>query len=52
MRQADRLEDLEPISTVDVSDGSLALSFALPMPAVSLIELTPVAELSGGGSPT
>lgn len=52
LRQADRLEDLEPISTVDVSDGSLALSFALPMPAVSLIELTPVAELSGGGSPT
>ena len=42
LRQADRLEDLEPASTVDVVDGSLARSFRLPMPAISLIELMPV----------
>jgi xylan 1,4-beta-xylosidase len=41
LRDADRLEDLEPVSTVAADGGSVTLSFALPMPAVSLIELTP-----------
>lgn len=41
LRQADRLEDLQPPVTVATRDGSWELSFELPMPAVSLIELTP-----------
>jgi xylan 1,4-beta-xylosidase len=41
LRDADRLEDLEPVSTVAADGGSVTLEFALPMPAVSLIELTP-----------
>ena len=42
LRRADRLVDLEPASTVDADGGSVTLSFVLPMPAVSLIELTPM----------
>ena len=42
LRRADRLEDLEPPSEVDVRDGSIGVSFSLPSPAVSLVELTPV----------
>jgi xylan 1,4-beta-xylosidase len=41
LRTADRLDDLEPPTDVAVEDGRLALSFDLPMPAVSLLELTP-----------
>jgi xylan 1,4-beta-xylosidase len=40
LRRADRLEALEPVSAVPVRDGSIVMSFELPMPAVSLIELT------------
>jgi xylan 1,4-beta-xylosidase len=42
LREADRLDDLEPERTVQVgADGRLALEFGLPMPAVSLLELVP-----------
>jgi xylan 1,4-beta-xylosidase len=41
LRRADRLEDLDGVTTVDAGDASVTLSFGLPMPAVSLIELTP-----------
>jgi len=37
----DRLADLEAPTTVDTLDQSVRLSFELPMPAVSLIELQP-----------
>lgn len=46
LQAADRLDDLERESTVSPEDGFLNLSFELPMPAVSLIELVPVAQLS------
>ncbi len=36
-----RLEELEPERVVDVENGSLSLAFELPMPSISLIELTP-----------
>ncbi|HEX5996612.1 MAG TPA: hypothetical protein VFY84_15835 [Jiangellales bacterium] len=39
LHAADRLEDLEPTSTVAADE--VRLTFALPMPAVSLIELVP-----------
>jgi xylan 1,4-beta-xylosidase len=39
LRDADRLDDLDPERVVDSPDGRLALAFDLPMPAVSLIEL-------------
>ena len=35
------LEELEPERVVDAASGSLDLTFELPMPSVSLIELTP-----------
>ena len=38
---ADRLADLAPPGDVRPVDGAVHLRFALPMPAVSLIELTP-----------
>ncbi len=37
----DRLEELERERTIDVTDGSVELSFELPMPSVSLVELDP-----------
>lgn len=37
----DVLEDLEPERMVSPSEGRLELSFDLPMPSISLIELTP-----------
>lgn len=40
LRRADRLAELEPPVTVTPAGGSVRLSFDLPMPAVSLIELT------------
>jgi xylan 1,4-beta-xylosidase len=44
LREADRLEDLEPERRVDVdADGRLSLEFDMPMPAVSLIEILPSA---------
>ncbi|HSK53129.1 MAG TPA: glycoside hydrolase, partial [Clostridia bacterium] len=40
LRERDRLEDLEPPASVAVgTEGLLRLTFALPMPAVSLIEI-------------
>jgi len=37
-----RLEDLEPERVVEAVDGSLDQAFELPMPSVSLIELSPI----------
>jgi xylan 1,4-beta-xylosidase len=42
LRAADHLEDLEPAREVRVEGGGIAMSFDLPMPAMSLIELVPV----------
>jgi xylan 1,4-beta-xylosidase len=41
LHDADRLADLVPPDDVRPLDGAVQLRFALPMPAVSLIELTP-----------
>lgn len=41
LAQADTLEELEPQVVSPVMDGTLELRFELPMPAISLIELTP-----------
>jgi xylan 1,4-beta-xylosidase len=41
LREADRLEDLAAPRTVEPRDGALELSFGLPMPAISLLELEP-----------
>jgi xylan 1,4-beta-xylosidase len=38
----DRLEELEPERVIEAPDGSLELTFDLPMPSVSLVELAPV----------
>ena len=40
-RAENRLEDLEPERVVEAASGSVELAFDLPMPSVSLIELTP-----------
>jgi hypothetical protein len=37
-----RLDELEPPRRVEPVDGSVRIEFDLPMPAVSLVELTPV----------
>jgi xylan 1,4-beta-xylosidase len=42
LRQADRLEELEPIRSEVVGHGRVALEFGLPMPAISLIEVAPL----------
>lgn len=43
LHAADRLEDLEPERTVEVSaDGRLEVAFGLPMPSISLVEVVPV----------
>jgi xylan 1,4-beta-xylosidase len=42
LRAADRLEDLEPERILPSDGGSLELQLDLPMPAISLLELTPV----------
>jgi xylan 1,4-beta-xylosidase len=39
--ERDRLEDLEPMRTLATDNGRLALTFELPMPSVSLIEVEP-----------
>jgi xylan 1,4-beta-xylosidase len=41
LRQADRLEALEPPCRMPAHEGRLELEFELPMPAMSLIELIP-----------
>jgi xylan 1,4-beta-xylosidase len=41
LREANRLEELEPARTVEVDHGTLELAFDLPMPSVSLVELVP-----------
>ena len=41
LRAADRLETLGPSRRVTVDGGAVELSFELPMPAMSLIELVP-----------
>ncbi len=46
LRAADRLETLEPVRSVRARRGRLTLEFALPMPAISLVELVPIARRS------
>jgi xylan 1,4-beta-xylosidase len=41
LREADRLESLEPARAVSPVGGTIETTFDLPMPAVSLIELVP-----------
>lgn len=41
LRQANRLEELEPARRVEPKDGVVELAFDLPMPSVSLVELLP-----------
>ena len=42
LRTADRLEELEPDRSVEIDQtGRLELSFGLPMPAISLVEIVP-----------
>ncbi|GAB3717837.1 GH39 family glycosyl hydrolase [Nocardiopsis oceani] len=44
LRRQDVLEPLHPERTVTVSGGSFEVDFDLPQPALSLVELVPVAE--------
>jgi xylan 1,4-beta-xylosidase len=41
LRRANRLEELEPARDEWADGGRLELDFELPMPSVSLVELTP-----------
>lgn len=41
LRSADRLDEYEPARHLSPSDGTVALSFDLPMPGVTLVELVP-----------
>jgi hypothetical protein len=41
LADADELAELAPIARYATASGVVALRFALPMPAVSLLELTP-----------
>jgi xylan 1,4-beta-xylosidase len=41
LRQANRLEELEPARRVEPKSGVAELAFELPMPSVSLVELDP-----------
>ncbi|WP_116998146.1 GH39 family glycosyl hydrolase [Desertimonas flava] len=43
---ADHLEDHEPPTELEIAGGELTMQFALPMPSVSLIELTPTGRRS------
>ena len=42
LREADRLERLEPFRKIRPQDGRIELSFDLPMPSMSLVELDPI----------
>jgi xylan 1,4-beta-xylosidase len=41
LRDADRLQELEPQRDVVADAGRVELAFTLPMPSVSLVELVP-----------
>ena len=41
LREANRLEELEPARRVEPESGVVELAFDLPMPSVSLVELVP-----------
>ncbi|HEV2869779.1 MAG TPA: glycoside hydrolase, partial [Actinomycetota bacterium] len=41
LREANRLEELEPARRVGAGGGVVELDFDLPMPSVSLVELVP-----------
>ncbi|MGH2815386.1 MAG: hypothetical protein ACRDLC_09555 [Actinomycetota bacterium] len=41
LREANRLEELEPVRRAAAAGGAVELAFALPMPSVSLVELVP-----------
>jgi xylan 1,4-beta-xylosidase len=40
LREANQLEELEPARRVEAEGGVVELVFDLPMPSVSLVELT------------
>jgi xylan 1,4-beta-xylosidase len=42
LRQANRLEELEPARQVLAEGGAVEVAFDLPMPSVSLVELVPI----------
>ncbi|MDH2427128.1 hypothetical protein [Sphaerisporangium sp. TRM90804] len=42
LRSRNTLDELHPPTTVEPTDGALTVTFDLPMPAVSFIELTPL----------
>ena len=41
LRDANRLEELEPVRRVAAAGEAVELAFGLPMPSVSLVELVP-----------
>ena len=41
LREANRLEELEPARRVEPEGGVVEVAFDLPMPSVSLVELDP-----------
>ena len=41
LREANRLEELEPPRRLEAAGGTVELAFDLPMPSVSLVELVP-----------
>ena len=41
LREANRLEELEPARQVEPASGVVELAFDPPMPSVSLVELDP-----------
>jgi xylan 1,4-beta-xylosidase len=44
LRAADHLDDLEPSDRVIAVDGRITLTFDLPMPAISLVEMVPILD--------
>ena len=44
LREANRLEELEPARLVEAGGGVVQLAVDLPMPSVSLVELVPAGE--------
>jgi xylan 1,4-beta-xylosidase len=47
LREANRLEELEPARRVEAEGGAVELAFDLPMPSLSLVELVPAGREAG-----
>jgi xylan 1,4-beta-xylosidase len=47
LREANRLEELEPARRVEAEAGAVELAFDLPMPSLSLVELVPAGREAG-----